>query len=179
MRNWLVTDSHLFHVSMVKKEWRPADYQERLRRHWLSKVAPEDHVHHMGDVIMGPVERLLDFLNGLPGTKFLAAKGNHDHRSLATYCKMGFTAAYDATVLPSPVGDVYITHKPAYCLLRDTVLNVHGHLHDDLHRVEDYDGVYPQPWHRLLALEYTDYSPVLLDEFVLTPGNFAYGNLGG
>jgi hypothetical protein len=45
-------------------------------------------------------------------------------------------------------------------------------LHNDLHRVADYEGIYPQSWHRLLVIEYTDFSPVLLEEFVQTRATF-------
>jgi calcineurin-like phosphoesterase family protein len=157
MKRWILTDTHWNHEAMITRGWRPANYQERSLANIRRLVAPEDKVLHLGDVIFARSAELQAILLSLPGIWELV-KGNHDHRRDQWYRDMGFAAVNDAAV----IGDVYLTHEPAGCLLRDTRLNVHGHLHDDLHRVEEG---YPEPWHRLLALELTDYCPVLFDEF--------------
>ena len=170
MQRWILTDLHLNHVNMAKK-YRPADYQSQLVRN-CQVIAPDDEVEILGDIIMGKTEPYLaQFMAQIPGIKH-GVRGNHDHRSDHTYCSMGFATFDDARVVPSSLGDIYLTHKPAYCLLPDTVLNVHGHLHDDFHRLDEYKGEYPEPWHRLLSLELAGYKPVLLEEFIRTRGHF-------
>ena len=167
MATWIITDTHLNHGAMVKYFGRPEDYQERIRNHWLAKVAPGDRMIHLGDVIFSRAADLTEFLDSLPATKELV-RGNHDRQRDHWYLDHGFSSVQEFLV----IGQIYLTHKPASFLPPGCKLNIHGHLHTDIHRLEEFAGVHPQSWHRLLAIECTDYSPVLLDEFIRTPGHF-------
>jgi calcineurin-like phosphoesterase family protein len=153
---------------MITKGYRPEDHQQRSIRHWQTLVKPDDTTIHLGDVIMGDFRLLPDILAQLPGYKRLVP-GNHDHRRKG-FLEAGFDTVDDAIAIPVPGrGDVLLTHAPAASLWPGMYLNVHGHMHDDLHRVEEG---YPQPWHRLLAIEFTDYAPVLFHEFIQTEGHY-------
>jgi calcineurin-like phosphoesterase family protein len=155
-KTWAITDTHWNHDVMIERGYRPADYQERIKRHWLRLVMPEDTIIHLGDVIVGRNSELKDILAPLPGFKILC-RGNHDRESDGWYRRAGF--AYVANGIL--VGGVWLTHAPQATLPDGAIINVHGHLHDDDHRGTDF------PAHcKLLAIERTDYAPVELSQFV-------------
>jgi hypothetical protein len=95
----------------------------------------------------------------------------------------GFVFACDSFVFRK----VLFTHAPANELPGNALLNVHGHLHGNEHRMLEHseaclaahvigewtctpDCNARKPWRRLLAIENTRYTPVGFDKFV--------GNLG-
>jgi calcineurin-like phosphoesterase family protein len=138
---------------MVEKAWRPPDYQERILANWRRMVRPEDRVIHLGDVIIGKIGTLKETLDSLPGTKFLV-RGNHDYESDEWYMKRGFAFTGQGLLF----GGVWFSHAPALVLPSNAVLNVHGHLHDGEHHGTNI------PDHcKLLALEHTNYEPVLFE----------------
>jgi calcineurin-like phosphoesterase family protein len=158
-KTWIVTDTHFNHKAMVLNGWRPADYEARLMKNWSHLVAEQDKVIHLGDVIIGMNGTLKDLLDCLPGRKYLV-RGNHDHESDDWYMSHGFDFACQGLVY----GGVYFSHAPSFTLPFGTDLNVHGHLHDMKHRGDNI------PAHcKLLSMEFTDYCPVLFDEFVGRP----------
>jgi calcineurin-like phosphoesterase family protein len=155
-KTWAITDTHWKHEEMIKRGWRPADYEERIRRQWLRLVMPEDTVIHLGDVILGERSALKDILADLPGRKILTP-GNHDRESHGWYERAGFTFVAQGIL----IGGVWLTHAPQATLPDGALINVHGHLHDDEHRATNV------PAHcKLLAIERTDYAPVELSSFV-------------
>ncbi len=157
MKVWITTDTH-WHQDGARIE-RPEDHTERQFRIWKSIVKAGDLVIHCGDVTWKAKE-LDNDLFLLPGKKILV-RGNHDSESHSWYMRNGFDFSCDSFVMKK----VLFTHAPANSLPGNALLNVHGHLHGNGHRTHD-----AQPWHRLLALENTKYSPVSFDKFV--------GNLG-
>jgi calcineurin-like phosphoesterase family protein len=159
MKVWITTDTH-WHQDGAKIE-RPEDHTGRQFRLWIAVVKPEDLVIHCGDVTW-QARTLESELKVLPGRKILV-RGNHDNESHSWYMRHGFDFACDSFVMKK----VLFTHAPANQLPGNALLNVHGHLHGNGHRLESYN---PQPWHRLLALERVKYTPVSFDKFV--------GNLG-
>lgn len=155
-KTWIITDTHFNHKAMVLKGWRPADYEARIVKNWTNLVQDNDTVIHLGDVILGRNGDLKDILEALPGRKVLV-RGNHDHESNDWYIRSGFQWACQGLLY----GGVWFTHAPQTTLPDGALLNVHGHLHDAGHRGSNI------PDHcKLLALEHTDYHPVLFDDFV-------------
>lgn len=156
MTEWLITDTHFNHKKLVTIGARPADFQQRIITNWKHKVRPEDTVRHLGDVIVGQQSEMKSIIEGLPGIKILI-RGNHDTQADAWYIKRGFKEVHDACVL----GDVLLTHEPS-AFLYECRFNVHGHYHNSNHHMGDHDL---QPWHKLLAIENTDYCPVEFEGF--------------
>jgi calcineurin-like phosphoesterase family protein len=155
-RTWLVTDTHFNHQRMLKEQWRPADYQDRILKNWRRLVQPDDTVIHLGDVIIGQNGKLGEIVYSLPGIKVLV-RGNHDQESDAWYRNRGFTWVCQGMVY----GGVYFSHTPAVSLPSGAELNVHGHLHDKTHH-----GTKLPAHCKLLAMEHTDYCPVLFEDFI-------------
>lgn len=159
MKVWIITDTHWHQDG--QRICRPEDHTEKQFRQWRSMVKTDDLVIHCGDVTWKS-RSLAEDLSALPGRKILV-RGNHDKESHSWYMRNGFDFACDSFVMKK----VLFTHAPASELPGIALLNVHGHLHGNGHRLESYD---PKPWHRLLAIENTKYMPVGFDKFV--------GNLG-
>lgn len=155
---WLTTDTHFNHSKLIEKGFRPPDFQAQIIKKWNWLIAPTDHVIHLGDVIVGNDHELGRINVMLNGTKSLV-RGNHDKRTKTFYRQNGFCEIVDAMV----IGHVLLTHEPYQDELPSgCTLNIHGHLHDDNHRRHDYEI---KPWHKLLAIELTNYEPVLLHKF--------------
>ena len=155
---WLTTDTHFSHAKMIEKGFRPPDFEQRIVSQWNERIAPEDTVIHLGDVIVGEDRNLSSVLSILHGRKILV-RGNHDKKSCNWYMQRGFLFACDGF----QHGKVWFTHKPAVFLPPDCLINVHGHLHSDGHRNNEHELF---DWHLLLSLEATDYRPVLMHEYV-------------
>lgn len=94
----------------------------------------------------------------LPGKKILV-RGNHDHEKHIWYLERGFMVSCDGIVLH----DILFTHEPVFNLSDGVVWNVHGHLHNNDHRVED--GKPLEKFHKLFVLEH-HYKPIELQEFM-------------
>lgn len=182
MKTYIMADSHLNHNNI--KTWcdRPDDFTERIHKNVHAIVKPEDLLIHIGDVGMDKTDSFMLMVKAWPGRKVLV-RGNHDGKSCQFYMENGFDFANDGFIYRG----IWLTHKP---WLRElpygTHLNVHGHLHNV------WDGFYPddpegeqnafvtaahrgrllKPWHRLFAIEYTNYAPVEFDKFIAKPDKY-------
>lgn len=85
MRVWFTADLHVGHRNISRYCGRPfpdtddgvREMDEALVAAWNDRVGPDDVVWVLGDVAMGAIERSLDRVAQMRGTKRLVA-GNHD-----------------------------------------------------------------------------------------------------
>jgi calcineurin-like phosphoesterase family protein len=162
MKNWLITDTHFNHEKIKALAGRPDNYQDLIIKNWCAVVATEDIVIHLGDVIFSRQSELSEIIMKLPGRKILV-RGNHDHEKNHWYIERGFDFVCDSFTWR----DILFTHIPVK--IPDGIrLNVHGHFHNDDHRSqeESIQVIYDEEKHRLLAIEKTNYKPVLLDDVI-------------
>lgn len=127
-----------------------ADFE--MVRRWNASVTPQDHVYHLGDV--GSGKRILaSIVPHLNGHKRLIM-GNHDQEDVRFYREIGFQK-----ILGSQYGfkGLILSHIPIHpgCLYNK--LNVHGHIHE---------RPAPGPQYRNVSVEWTNFTPVLLDEVI-------------
>ena len=72
----------------------------------------------------------------------------------------------------------WLTHEPSTSLADGCEINIHGHLHNflDKNKNEQEKAAHGQykarDFHRLFALEYTEYRPVNFDKFVSHPAKY-------
>lgn len=159
-KSWLITDTHFNHAMLVDRYYRPRDYEQQILSNWQARVAEWDTVYHLGDVIMSRASELPGILALLPGQKILI-RGNHDHSKPSWYLNAGFDMVCDGLL----VGGAWLTHAPQATLPDGAVINIHGHLHGNDHRLMGMDYP-PREFCRQLALELHGYGPVDMDEFV-------------
>lgn len=182
MKTYLIADTHLNHDKI--KTWcdRPDDFTEKLCRNVKQTVKPEDLLIHLGDVGIGDPDSYVKLVREWNCRKVLV-RGNHDGKGCQWWMEHGFDFACDAMVYRS----VWLTHKPWLGELPEgTNVNVHGHLHnvwDGFHPNDPEDGQdefviaaksgrLMRPFHRLFAVEYTNYMPVEFDHFVAKPDRY-------
>ena len=100
---WLTSDLHLGHVlvSGLRRFPSVAAHDATLATRWCERVAPDDTVWVLGDVVMGEWRAGLTLLSSLPGTKHLIL-GNHDRPHPAYYTTVGDEAAMSHPRQPRP-----------------------------------------------------------------------------
>lgn len=165
MKIWLITDTHFNHTKMIAENVRPNNYNELIVENWDDVVAQDDVVYHLGDILFGSKKECGNIIKQLKGTKFLI-KGNHDEKPDEFYLEHGFSGVFEAVIL---TGGILLSHAPRQ-LTDDITINIHGHFHNDDHRKDNrYYAFYEQileDRHYCLAIEDTNYSPVLLEDIV-------------
>ncbi len=154
---WLIADTHFNHDAMVRLCGRPQNQTELIIKNWKAAVSENDITIHLGDVIFNRPSELPQIMAQIPGRKNLIL-GNHDRNNSHWYMNRGFDFACESMVFRG----IFYSHRPAQILPEGATLNIHGHLHNtNLH-----SDIPLHPWNKLFALEYTDYKPVLLEDFL-------------
>lgn len=182
---WIISDTHLKHAKVATYCQRPPNFTELIDTNVKRIVQPNDILIHVGDVGIDKAEGEEGFMKIVrtwPGKKWLV-RGNHDQKAPGWYVEHGFDWCGDAMIFRG----AWITHKPWMKELPEGChVNIHGHLHNIWHGFVSTDpakadpvfveavqkGRLPRPWHRLFAIEYTNYSPVEFDKFIAKPDKF-------
>jgi len=171
MKIWIITDTHLGHAKMVELCGRPADHSERI----LSNLAamPDDGVLiHLGDICIGNDDKWNSaLLDALPTNfKAVLVRGNHDKKSDAWYYQRGWDFVCEMLSNTYFGKQILFSHVPLEKAGSHDI-NIHGHFHNSGHRLDEATRRWYDPsYHRKLALEETDYRPILLEAFLKLPG---------
>lgn len=166
MKIWVITDTHFNHTQrMMDLCGRPADYEQRLFDAMMA-IPAEDVLIHLGDVALGNEKEMHEkYIKPLQCKKWLA-RGNHDSKSNKWYLENGWDfVAYE--IRDKYFGKkVVFTHIP---IAADGVWekNIHGHFHNTTHRSQEpaMVALYTEN-HIKVAVEETDYKPVLLENLL-------------
>ncbi len=181
---WLITDTHLGHDAMVKYCGRPENHSEIILHNLTREgvVQSGDTLIHLGDICIGKdAEWHTKIMSVLGGVKTILVKGNHDGKSNAWYLEHGWNFVCENFTDTYFGQKITFSHIPIEDIKN---LNIHGHFHNTLHRLlkkefvvegekerndKDFDlDKYDKTIYKLLAIENTEYKPVLLEE-LLTP----------
>ena len=165
MNIWLTTDTHFGHKRLIERG-RPEDFEARIWR-GLKLVSASDILIHLGDVSLGnDREHHERLVNEVTAKRKWLIKGNHDDRSNAWYMDRGWDMVCDQLTYTFEGKRIVFSHCPtAWDGAYDW--NFHGHFHDSDHRrLEPEFVAIAHPRQKLLALEYTDYKPVLLQHAI-------------
>jgi calcineurin-like phosphoesterase family protein len=174
---WVISDTHFRHSKILSftdsstgELIRPGfadvdEMDEHMIERWNSVVKPGDIVYHLGDVVMGDKEWFKQNWPRLNGGKRLIV-GNHDDIKFLT------SGGFFSKVLMwrmFPEFGLLFSHVPLHpsSLLRyvdrdakwpdghDTLVNVHGHIHQNPS---------PEGPYRNVSVEAIDYTPVNIEE---------------
>lgn len=159
--DWLITDTHFNHKRIVESGDRPADHGGRLINNCRALIAQQDTTYHLGDVMFNELSTLKRMLDAIPGRKILV-RGNHDHKTNRWYERNGFHFVADYITL----GNVILSHKPLEKFPDGVEYNIHGHQHNDAHRLAESAHFYDPMRHFKLALEDVNYQPVQMQQFL-------------
>lgn len=178
MNIWLITDTHLGHANMVKYCGRPENHSDIILENLRKSLTYGDLLIHLGDVCIGKDDYWHSFLTTIipGGVKRILLRGNHDKNTDTWYLSHGWDFICES------FSDTYFGRKITfshYPIPNIQNLNIHGHFHNNLPRLLRKEWVVPDEEernrkdlaglnenHKLLALEYTDYKPVLLERFI-------------
>jgi calcineurin-like phosphoesterase family protein len=176
MKIYLITDTHFCHEKMVEYCNRPGNF-DYLIWQGLKKLPKDSLLIHLGDICIGNDLLVHLDLQRLPFKKILV-KGNHDKKSNSWYLKNGWDFVCDKFEDTYFGKKIVFSHVPA-ADDGEFDINIHGHFHNTLHRLlqgkyvvdgekerNERDLMVLTPKHKLLAIEYTDYKPILLDNFL-------------
>lgn len=164
-KTWLYSDPHFGHVNILKfgtykgnrlrPLWDDIDkHDEDLIRWYNEVVSPEDKVYILGDVAMSR-KGLDKSLPRLMGRKILV-KGNHDTDKLSYYSQY-----FDDVRSVVDKHGFVLSHVPLHPgSLERWGLNIHGHLHDGVVRL---DNGRPDSRYHCVCVEQTNWRPILLD----------------
>lgn len=167
---WVFTDPHFGHKNLVLWGDRPEDFEEQITRSWKLRVGPNDTVYCLGDVCFkSQAEAHAKYIQSNPGYKILIL-GNHDKQKVAWYLSHGWDEVYESLMLQATVDGrhtrLLLSHVPQkYDGKWD--LNVHGHFHNNFHRLKEPEiqAIYTKK-HLLLSIEAVNYDFVRLDDLI-------------
>lgn len=170
MKIWITTDTHLGHDAMISYCGRPKNHSELILVALRENVKEGDTLIHLGDICMGADDAWhLDLAGYLPKDIVrILIKGNHDKKSTNWYMNHGWNLVFDKLPFSYNGKRILFSHIPERKQKFDDLdLNIHGHFHNNAHRMEgEVKGFYNPEYHKLLAIENTDYKPVTLDSLL-------------
>lgn len=179
MRYWLTTDTHFGHDKMQEYCGRPKGFEDLIFKN-LKRIGEDDVLIHLGDFCIGRDAYWHEIFSKYPFRKILI-RGNHDQKTNHWYMTHGWDFACENFLLTFEGKRILFSHAPT---IDDGTfdVNIHGHFHNTLHRLLEGNWVVEgekernekdlkalTEKHKLLAIEYTNYWPVLLEKFLTQP----------
>lgn len=163
-KTYITSDTHFNHAKMLEFG-RPPDYEQRIVK-GLSVIDSKDTLIHLGDICIGEDEMVHQkFIQPIPGRKILVV-GNHDRKSYNWYLEHGWDFVCDMFYWKAFGKHILFSHTPKpKRSINFWDYNIHGHLHNNTHHLPQYKNILTDK-HLLLALENTNYLPVILENFI-------------
>lgn len=172
MKYWITTDTHFGHRKLEEYSGRPSNFEDLIWK-GLEKLTTTDCLIHLGDVCIGKDSEWHKKIQTLD-CRLILVKGNHDGQSNSWYLEHGWDFVCDSFSMKFGGKNILFSHEPQDIGKFD--LNIHGHFHNNLHRLLEgryvIDGEEERnkdilcvltPKHKLLAIEDTNYQPVKLE----------------
>ena len=160
---WVTSDDHFGHKNIITYSNRPFETTEEMDEvlicNWNKVVKPNDLVFNLGDIFFCNSERMQYISGRLNGRKHLI-RGNHDKGvSNGKFRKLGFEP-HNYYVFE----ELFLSHYPqqitplrSLCYNTDIIVNVHGHVHEQV-------GGLDKDLHYCVSVENTLYTPVHVDQ---------------
>jgi len=177
MKIYLTTDTHFSHDKMVEYCGRQNNFNELIWK-GFNVITDKDILIHLGDFCIGNDVENHRHLSDLLKCKKILVKGNHDRKSDNWYLEHGWDFVCYKFQNNFFGKRILFSHIPS----KDDGefdINIHGHFHNNLHRLLEgkfvVDGEKERNQedllkltnkHKLLAIENTNYKPVLLEKFI-------------
>ena len=171
-KTYITTDTHLGHSRMVEFG-RPVDFEERILKE-LKVIGKKDILVHLGDLAFGPTSKNVEkFCKAVRkncvgwnnNAAIILVLGNHDKKKPSWYWDNYNILAVDELVVTVGGKRVLLSHRPRL-KRKDVDYNIHGHTHGNAHRDKEHAPHYDERYNLELALENTNYKPVVLEDFI-------------
>lgn len=167
MQIWLTTDTHFGHEQIKKYCGRPNEFETLIMDKLRKNVKNDDLLIHLGDFCIGNDSFWHTFFNAnLSVSKKWLIRGNHDKKTNSWYLTHGWDFVGESVRDTLFGKKIVFSHIP---IANDGSwdVNIHGHFHNSNHRAYEPEllRLYT-PNHLLLAIENTNYEPVLLNTLI-------------
>jgi calcineurin-like phosphoesterase family protein len=166
MTTWLISDTHFGHKKMEELCNRPPNFDVAILDNLIRSIRPTDTLIHLGDICIGKDDfwhkQLMD---NVGGRKWLV-KGNHDRKSTTWYMEHGWDMVCDQFSDKLFGKRIIFSHAP---FMYDTYkydINIHGHLHNNIHRGSNDEFNVEGRVSKLVSVEFSDYKPISLKSFL-------------
>jgi len=162
MKIWIIADTHFGHKKVIEFG-RPEDFEEKLMAS-LKVVKPDDILIHLGDVALSGEDEIWNSRIVHRSSAYMwLLLGNHD-KSMAWHLKAGWDFAGRRIVIKRFGKKILFSHKPVK-ITEDIDLNIHGHLHDGIHRDKEFSKIITDR-HLLVSMEKLDYKLITLENLI-------------
>lgn len=157
---YLISDTHFNHVKLEEWGGRSGDWEQRMWK-GLKEIPENDILIHLGDVCIGHDDIIHEEIKALKCKKVLV-RGNHDKKSAQWYMEHGWDFVCDGLELLFQGHYLHLTHRPMRPN-NNTIWNIHGHTHGNMHRSEEYLDFYSKEYHIDVSPEVVGFAPIRLD----------------
>ena len=133
---WIISDTHFFHENIGRYCYRPENWQELIIMNWNDLISPDETVLHLGDFSFGKRSNF-DILTEQLHGKIILIRGNHDRLGRVRYESRGVTIVNEPIYVElDEKVKIIFSHWPVVPL-DDSVINLHGHIHNSPPPAED------------------------------------------
>jgi len=162
---WIIGDTHFNHHKLIPDCGRPDNFEELIRQ-GLKQIRDIDLLIHLGDICVGKDQEVHDkIISNFSFTKILV-RGNHDGKSNNWYLNNGWDFVCEQFKDTYFGKNILFSHMP-FPLEQGYDINLHGHFHNISEKYHERELVkIKNSSQTLFALEYVDYKPVLLENFL-------------
>lgn len=163
MNIYISSDTHFGHDKMIELCGRPIGFENLIVK-GFKVLQPDDLLIHLGDICIGKdAERHEQYIQPIKCKKILC-KGNHDQKSNSWYLSHGWDFVCDS------FADVYFGKRIVFSHIPQRYMgqfdiNIHGHFHNSDFREQELAHLVSR-YHKLLAIENTNYKLVNLKDFI-------------
>lgn len=161
---WIIADTHFNHWELIPDCGRPDNFEELIWK-GLRQLKSTDVLIHLGDICVGKDQEVHDKLSSFSFTKILV-RGNHDGKSNNWYLNHGWDFVCEQFRDTYFGKNILFSHKPSPREVGYDI-NLHGHFHNISEKYHEEELInIKNELQVLFAVEYTDYKPVLLENFL-------------
>lgn len=168
MNYWIISDTHFGHQKLIDTGYRPMDYNDLLFNNLEKYVSKNDVVIHLGDFAFKNASRIADVYCKIIWRKLATSwlvRGNHD-KSATWYLNHGFDFCADKIESNIYGEKILFSHRPInFNDYKNITLNIHGHLHRNTYRSEEYKNLLTEK-HFLYSAEIENYKPITLNQII-------------
>ena len=165
MKIYIIADTHFNHQELIRKNYRPANFEKLLFNN-LKAISENSILIHLGDICLGKDQEAHNkYIKPLKCRKWLV-RGNHDHKSNNWYLNNGWDFVCKSFVDRYFGKKILFSHKPK--ILHNNIdLNIHGHFHNSDHRWQEPELASRITLkHKLFSAEVSKYKYLSLQSFV-------------
>lgn len=165
MKIWIVSDTHFSHKKML--DYRPADYEQKIKQALRRNVRKEDLLIHLGDVCVGEDHPNSNWFKNALHCRTMLVIGNHDRKGFNWYMNNGWDFVANSFSLRFCGLKLLFSHIPQPYDKEVYDLNIHGHLHDMTYHNGDFvPTFFNDRQYSLVSMEFTKYQPIALETII-------------